>query len=149
MRYLALIVLTGLACIMPARAQDRVYSGPQVGEKTTPFKVQDVTGPSAGQEVDYVTAFRGEPSALVFVHGLERSMVPLMRVVDQYGAERKEKLHTLFVVLTDDRLAMAQRLPLVQQSLRMQCPLTLSVNGPEGPGNYGLNKNCLLTILVA
>src|SRR4051794_26396357 len=111
MRYLALVLLVGLFCPHPARAADRVFSGPQPGEKTTPFKVLDVTGPSAGQEVDYLTSFHGEPFVLVFVHGLERSMVPLIRAVDQYGAERKEKLHTLFVVLTDDRLGMTQRLP--------------------------------------
>ena len=144
-----LVMLAVMALAVPVGAQDRVFSGPQVGEKTTPFRVVDVTGPNAGKEVDYVSQFGGAPTALVFVHALERSMAPLMTVIDEYGAERQERLKTLFVFLTGDRVASEQRLPLVRQSLRMKAPMAISVDGAEGPGNYGLNKKCLLTIVVA
>jgi hypothetical protein len=42
-----------------------------------------------------------------------------------------------------------QRLPQVGRSLRLQSPMSLSVDGAEGPGNYGLNKECLLTVIVS
>jgi hypothetical protein len=86
---------------------------------------------------------------LIFVHGIERSMAPLLTVLDEYGKERKDSLKTEFVFLSADRLASQQRLPLVGQSLKLLSPMSLSVDGAEGPGNYGLNKECLLTVIVA
>ncbi|MBI4663487.1 MAG: hypothetical protein HY735_32195 [Verrucomicrobia bacterium] len=130
-------------------AQDRVFSGPQPGEKITPFKVVEVRGPTAGKERDLVAENNGAPTALVFVHGIERSMAPLMTVIDQYGAARKDLLRTAFIFLTADRVASEKRLPAVGQSLRLQSLMALSPDGLEGPGNYGLNKNCLMTIVVA
>jgi len=143
----ALVLLLALA--PPTGADEPPYSGPQVGEKTTPFRVLDVTGPNSGKTVDYVTEFAGAPTVLVFYHGLERSLLPLARVIDQYGAEKAPSIRTLHVFLTDDRLALEQRLPLVKQSVKFGAPMVISVDGVEGPGNYGLNKQCLLTIVVA
>jgi hypothetical protein len=76
-------------------------------------------------------------------------MAPLMTVLDEYARERKEVLKTEFVFLSGDRLGSQQRLPLVGQSLRLQSPMSLSADGAEGPGNYGLNKECLMTVVVA
>jgi hypothetical protein len=131
-------------------AEDRVFSGPQVGEKVTPFKVLDVRGPAAGTEHEIQGADAGTgPAVLVFVHGIERSIVPLITVLDEYGHQKRDVLKTTFIFLSGDRVAMEKRLPLVGQSLRMQCPMALSLDGAEGPGNYGLNKDCLVTIVVA
>ena len=132
-----------------ARADDKVFSGPQPGEKTTPFNVLELRGENAGKERDVVTELKGAPTTWVFVHGVERSMAPLMAVLDEYGKERKDVLKTEFVFLSGDRLGSQQRLPLVAQSLRLQSPISLSLDGAEGPGNYGLNKECLLTVVVA
>ena len=146
----------GLAVALVALAsssvlgEERVFSGPQAGEKVTPFKVVGVRGPTAGkeQEVQGPAAGAG-PAVLVFVHGIERSIVPLVTVVDEYAHQKRDVLRTTFVFLSADRVAMEKRLPLVGQSLRMQSPMTLSLDGAEGPGNYGLNKDCLVTIVVA
>lgn len=143
-----LAVLVLAAAAPGACAQEKVFSGPQPGEKITPFKVFATTGPSKGKEVDYVAEFKGGPSVVVFVHAIERSLVPLLNVIDQYGAEKKGALNTVFVFLTDDRVATEQRLPLIAQSLRMQAPLTISLDGLEGPGNYGLNRKCMMTIVA-
>jgi len=133
-----------------AAADERVFSGPQVGEKITPFKVVGVGGPEAGKEREVQGADAGAgASVVVFVHGIERSIVPLITVVDEYGHQKRDVLKTTFVFLSGDRVAMEKRLPLVGQSLRMQCPMALSLDGAEGPGNYGLNKDCLVTIVVA
>ncbi len=48
--------------------------------------------------------------------------------------------------LSGDRLSSQRRLPLVGQSLRLQAPMSLSPDGTEGPGNYGLNKECLMAV---
>ena len=47
---LAILMVSSLA----AGAADSVFSGPQVGEKTTPFKVMEITGPNPGKERDPV-----------------------------------------------------------------------------------------------
>jgi hypothetical protein len=144
---LALLVL--VAATAETFGQDKVFSGPQPGEKTTPFKVVEVRGPKAGQERDPITENKGAATVLVFVHGIERSMTPILTVIDQYGTEKKAVLKTEFVFLSGDRVASEKQLPLVGQSLRLQSPMSLSLDGVEGPGNYGLNKSCLLTVVVA
>jgi hypothetical protein len=139
-------MIPAIIATAPCWAQDTVYSGPQPGEKLPAFKVLKVVGVPAPQEV---TLTPGEqPLVLVFWHGVERSILPLVRVVDQYGAEHKSALALHHVVLYNDRLEGEKRIPLVQQSLKLASPLTLSPDGLEGPGSYGLNKKCLLTLLV-
>src|SRR5688572_28758456 len=100
--------ITGIS--LNAGAADAVFSGPQPGEKTTPFKVLEVTGATAGKERDPVTEGAGAPTAIVFVHNVERSLLPLLRVVDEYGAGRKEALKTEVVFLFGDRVAGEERL---------------------------------------
>src|SRR3989441_2950292 len=138
-----------LALLEAAVSEEHVYSGPQPGEKTTPFKSVELRGEDAGKERDIVAEHKGAPTTVIFVHGVERSMAPLMTVLDEYARERKDVLKTEFVFLSGDRLSSQQRLPLVGQSLRLQSPMSLSADGAEGPGNYGLNKECLMTVIVA
>ncbi len=130
-------------------AADPVFSGPQAGERTTSFQVLELTGPHADQERDPVAEHAGAPTALVFIHTLERSLAPLLRAIDQYGAERKDRLRTEIVFLAGDRLAAATRFKASANSLKLQGRVGLSLDGAEGPGNYGLNKDCLMTVLAA
>ena len=130
-------------------AQDKVFSGPQPGEITTPFNTIELRGENEGTTVDPIKENHGKSTALVFVHGIERSMVPLMRVVDAFGSAHKEKIITNWVFLSDDPIASRQRLPQVGRSIKLQGRMLLSSDGIEGPGNYGLNKDCLLTILTS
>ena len=93
------ILGTVLMCSLPlaasVRAGDAVYSGPQIGEKTTPFRVREVVGESQGK---------------VFLFG--------------------------------DRVAGEERLKAAAGSLKLRPRVGLSLDGAEGPGNYGLNKEC-------
>jgi hypothetical protein len=146
MKY-ALLLLGSVSCLVAADAP--VFSGPQPGEVTTPFGSVDIVGPDAGTERDIIKLNGGAPTALVFVHGLERSMLPLMRAVDSYGASHADKLRTEFVFLADDRVGGMERFGRALNSIKLKGRPTLSVDGLEGPGNYGLNKQCLLTILAA
>ncbi|HVR34510.1 MAG TPA: hypothetical protein VMS21_01520 [Methylomirabilota bacterium] len=142
-------LLFALSLVVSRAAGDKVYSGPQPGERTTPFKVLEIQGDNAGRERDPIVEYDGAATTLVFVHGLERSIAPLLSVVDEYGIERRDQLKTEFVFLSGDRLGSQQQLPMVRRSLRLQSPASLSVDGAEGPGNYGLNKECLMTVVVA
>lgn len=130
-------------------APDLIFSGPQPGEKTTGFKVIDIGGAVDGTARDPIQDNAGAPTVLVFVHTVERSLLPLLRVVDQYGAERKERIKTEVVFLAEDRLGGEQRVRAVNGSLKLRARVGLSPDGAEGPGNFGLNKECMMTIVMA
>ena len=106
-------------------------------------------GTNSGRERIIIEENAGKPIALVFVHGIERSMAQILGLVDEYGDLRKEQLRTEFVFLTADKLASMQNLPVVAQSINLKSRMSLSVDGIEGPGNYGLNKECLMTVVIA
>jgi hypothetical protein len=146
---LLLTLALSAASQLSLHSADTIFSGPQPGEKITPFRVLDLSSPEAARERDPVTAHSGEPTVLVFIHGLERSLVPLLRVVDEYGAQRKDRLHTELIFLAADRIEGERRARAAADSLNLQSPKSLSPDGIEGPGNYGLNKDCLMTIVAA
>jgi hypothetical protein len=103
-----------------------------------------------GQETDRVGEFAGAPTILVFVHEITRPGAALMRPLDAFQQKRaSDGLKLGFVFLAKDRTEMEKRLPLVANSLRLATPFTLSLDGAEGPGNYGLNRNVQVTALVA
>ena len=136
-----------LSILLNAAAADPVFSGPQPGEKTTPLKLLELMGPAEGKERDPITENAGAATTLVFVHTIERSLVPLLRVIDEYGFERKDRLKTEIVFMFADRLE--QRVKAAARSLQLQSRVGLSLDGVEGPGNYGLNKECMMTIIAA
>jgi hypothetical protein len=74
-------------------------------------------------------------------------LVPLLRSIDTYGASNVARLRTELVFLHADRLAGEPRIKAAAGSLRLRSPVGLSLDGAEGPGNYGLNKDCLMTVL--
>ncbi|MDB4795576.1 hypothetical protein OAH07_02975, partial [Verrucomicrobia bacterium] len=72
--YLLALILNVAQWTTPSiLAQNNVFSGPQPGEFTTPFNTVELRGESQGSAVDPVHVNRGKPTALVFVHGIERS----------------------------------------------------------------------------
>lgn len=146
---LSIITAACLCAALSSFGKDVVFSGPQIGERTTAFKAIQLAGAAKGQEIDVVSENNGAATALVFIHGIERSMAPLMRVIDEYGVTQKESLKTEFVFLSGDRLEAERRIPAVANSLRLQARVSLSLDGIEGPGNYGLNKECLMTVIAA
>ena len=127
----------------------KIFSGPQPGEKATPFEVRTLSAKGPGEKRNPIKAAAGRPVVLVFLYRLERSMVPLMRVVDEYGADQKARVNTEFIFLTDDPIRGDRSLPRVINSLKTRARAGYSVDGIEGPGNYGLNKDCLMTIVLA
>ena len=146
---IVIAITTLVAASLFAADKEKVFSGPQPGEKITSFEVRSLTAQGPGDKRDPIKAAADGPVVLVFLHGLERSMVPLMRVVDQYGADQKSRVNTEFIFLTDDPIRGDRSLPRVINSLKTRARAGYSVDGIEGPGNYGLNKDCLMTIVLA
>lgn len=138
------------ACTSAARADEPVFSGPQPGEKLSPFKVLDFSGPDAGKEVELLGRLKGAPTLLIFVHEATRPGFQLMRPLDLYGSKlAKDGLATHFVWLAADKTEKEKWLNTAKTSLNLKSPLSISLDGIEGPGNFGLNRKVTLTILAA
>jgi hypothetical protein len=107
------------------------------------------TGPHAGKESDLLDQIKGGPALVVFVHELTRPAAQLMRPLDLYSAKLAEDgFATHFVWLAADRSAAEDRLRAIQGSINFKSPISISLDGVEGPGSYGLNRKVALTVLV-
>ncbi len=149
-----LLIATLLALIFQSPqslAQDPVFSGPQAGEKLPPFKVKGVVGEFAGKEYDPVAAADGKPLLLIFFHEKTRPAFGMCRAIAKYtgGLKSSHDLSTHMVLLTDDPSSEENW---AKNVVRRNFPDTLEVSvspdGQEGPGAYGLNRNVALTVLV-
>jgi hypothetical protein len=138
----------------PAFGQDPVveaalFSGPQVGEALPAFTVRGVFDQDAGKELNFVASADGRPIVLIFVHDVTRPSISMTRILSQYTASRAPDGVTTGVVwLDDDATAAENQLKRIRHALAANAPIGVSVDGREGPGSYGLNRNVMLTILV-
>jgi hypothetical protein len=90
------------------------------------------------------------PTVLIFVHEATRPGLQLMRPLDWYGQKlASEGVVTHFVWLTADRSKTEDWLRTARASLNLKSPVSISMDGIEGPGSYGLNRKVTLTVLVA
>jgi hypothetical protein len=147
----AVLLMVGIfACAFGiAHADDPLFSGPQPGEKLAPFKVRGVFDPDSGRELDFVTQADGKPIVLIFVHDVNRLSIGMTRVLSQYTSSRAaDGLATGVVWLSDDATEAETTLKRIRHALAPKAPVGISIDGREGPGSYGLNRNVMLTILV-
>lgn len=143
------ILFLGIVMSPASYAQEPVFSGPQVGEPLAPFSVIGAFDEAEGKEMDFVRDAQDKPIVLIFVHDLNRLSISMTRVLSTYTASRKmDGLHTGVVWLDDDKSNASATLKRIRHGLGKDAPVGISVDGREGPGSYGLNRNVMLTILV-
>ncbi len=149
---LALFALTrfdGWAQEKPQEKEAPIFSGPQVGEKLPSFRVRGAFDADAGKELDFVRQAAGKPIVLVFVHDANRPSIGMTRALTSYTVSRaKDGLVTGVVWLDDDATEAENMLKRIRHALTPDAPTGISLDGQEGPGSYGLNRNVTLTILV-
>lgn len=152
-RFVLALALTSILAAWTAAAEEpaeEIFSGPQVGEKLAGFKVRTLLGDDAGKEFDPVAQAAGGPIALIFVHEVTRPSVGLMRLVMEYAAKRQnDGLSAGVVFLSDDATDAENFVKRAAHAMPKGVPITLSLDGQEGPGAYGLNRKVALTVLVA
>jgi hypothetical protein len=130
--------------------QKRIFSGPQPGEKIKPFKVLHIKADQP-KELEIVKETDERTTLICFVHRLSNDDRILfgLGLVDFYASRHKE-LTSHFVLLSDDRAKMIMMLQgWARGSLFTKSLVSVSVDGIEGPGYYGLNRNVAMTVLVA
>ena len=152
--FLSLTRITGclLACctLVAARGDDALFSGPQVGEKISSFEVRGVLDADAGKTIDFVAEAQGKPTLLIFVHEVTRPSIAFLRVLSEYARTRaKDGLTTGIVWLDNDATAAENSIKRMRHALPHGVRIGVSPDGEEGPGSYGLNRNVMLTIVLA
>lgn len=136
------LILTGFL------AAGSISSGPQVGDKLGGFKAEAFSGPDAGKELKLLDKTKGEPTLLVFVQKLTRPGFRLLRPLDEFAAG-EDRLKTYIVWVDENREKADEFLKRAKNSLNLQSPVLIGLDGKDGPPAYGLNDQAALTILVA
>ena len=150
MRLVATVLIAMILSASAVGADEEVFSGPQVGERLVPFVARAAIGETAGEEFDLVSKADGKPVLLIFVNEITRPSVALTRLIMDYGAKRAEdELVSGVVFLSADPTETANWMKRAAHALPKQVDLGISIDGQEGPGAYGLNRNVALTVLVA
>ena len=144
--------------------ENRLFSGPQTGEKLPPLKVTGITGEFAGKPLDIIAETGRKPLVLflqdtnaVGVKGLVGAS-KLLLTIDAFQkkhsnvniAEKSDQGFQIGVVFLADNL---DTLPewahnMIQKEIPNEVLIGISPDGREGPGSYGLNRNVAQTILV-
>src|SRR5262249_42569975 len=115
------LVLSTFFCVLAQAGDEKVFSGPQPGEKIAAFKAQAVYGLGAGKEFELAKG--PGPTLLVFVHEITRPALQLMRPVDQFAFSlAKSGLSSQFIFLSADKTKTEQYLTAAQKSLALQSP---------------------------
>ena len=133
-----------------AAAQDEVFSGPQVGESLPTFVFRETLGDGAGTDVDLVAKTGDGALLLIFVHDVNRQSISMTRILSRYAQKRSaDGLTTGVIFLADDPTVAEETVQRIRHALTPGVATGVSLEGREGPGSYGLNRNVMLTILVA
>jgi hypothetical protein len=86
---------------------------------------------------------------LVIVNGSNRPAARLTRALMNFAEMHEERLFAGVVYLDGDRSAAVAQLKQAISWWQVGPPVGVSIDGAEGPGSYGLNRNVNVTVLVA
>ncbi|MFQ5732928.1 MAG: hypothetical protein ACE5KM_13390 [Planctomycetaceae bacterium] len=145
-----LAAFVAVCVVQSARAADKKrFSGPQPGERLTPFQVVQVTGPQSAKTVTLAGPKTKGPTMMVFLHKLTEPAIGLMITLEWY-AHKQKGLTSHFIMLTKDKSKTeAQAKRWWRRPFFARSPMCISPDGEEGPGKYGLNRNAHMTVLIA
>ena len=143
-------VVSFFMLLIGAPAQEKPFSGPQAGEALTPFRVLAVNGPEAGRETDFIAQFGKAPILLLFAHDVTRPIINTFWPIDRFAGDRAPAgLKVLFVYMAADKISGERRIREWDRSMGFQVPMSVSLDGAEGPGLYGLNRELPVTAILA
>lgn len=128
--------------------EDRVFSGPQPGEKLPGFKIASAADDNGDRETNVMVIAGDKPVALVFVHKRTRPAFGLANTVMKLVADRKDKIVGGLVFLSDDPTEAVNWMNRVRNYFPDGVQKGVSIDGAEGPGAYGLNSDVSVTVLI-
>jgi len=137
-----------------AKAQDKqIFSGPQPGEKLPKFKATSLFSGDNGKAVDIIATVGDAPHVIVFQDRSRVAIRGLFGVSDAINKikQKHKNLRMSVVFLDDDKEFVSRFAGRFADSLkeRGMNHVAASADGRDGPGNYGLNRNIVQTIILA
>lgn len=167
------VVCIGLGVVNAAdKSSDAIFSGPQPGENVPSLPAEILFGERLGQTIDLTKEAGDKPSVIFFVHQLTRPGFGLMKTITEFAAQRsleqsqgkteaasrepnrsgesgsQPKMAVSVVFLTADKTETVRWAATIQRLFTDSINYAVSLDGIEGPGAYGLNRNVTLTVLI-
>ncbi len=144
-----MLVAVPLTAFAQSPDDEGPFSGPQPGESLPSTTVRDLLAdPAETFALPLSGTDKGE--LLIFIHERTRPSIGLTRaIVDGWKRLPEPRPGAVVVFLTDDPTATMQWGALARNALPTDVRLGVSTDGPEGPGNYGLNRETAMTVLIA
>jgi hypothetical protein len=153
-RHLIIFILLVFQTLM-ASGQEPVFSGPQVGESLSSFTAEGVLGAVDGKPFDFIAEAQDQPVMLIFCHERTRPAFAMIRAISKYAATQHveagpdvQAMKVAVIFLTDDATEVQAWAKNVAQYFAEEVTWGVSLDGQEGPGAYGLNRNMTLTVLI-
>lgn len=134
-----------------AAGQKEVFSGPQPGEMLPSLSVIGLAGDWKEQELDPVELADGKPMVLIFLDqggsGV-RGAFGFARAMKGVSKKAEQEIAVTAVFLEDDTTKVTEAAKRFGKLLSEFMTLTVSPDGRDGPGAFGLNRNVAMTVLV-
>ena len=129
-----------------------IFSGPQPGEKLPPLKAKGINGKTKDETFDVIT--KADRQLLVLLlqddSGLGlRGLVGVSRLLAHLADTSKQTLHISAVFLGDTPDTVENQVSRLVPHIPKDVSLSISQDGREGPGSYGLNRNVAQTVIIA
>ena len=129
-----------------------LFSGPQPGEKLPPLKAKAINGETKGKTSDVIAKADGQVLILFLQDesglGL-RGLLGISRLLAKIREKSEQKMHINAVFLGDAPDTVENQASRLVPHIPNGVLLTVSQEGREGPGSYGLNRNIAQTVIIA
>ncbi len=132
--------------------ENRVFSGPQPGENLPPLKGTGIGGDFDEKTYDIIAAVEDKPLLLflqdnseVGIKGLYIFTDTVAPILDKVEAQ----LQIAVLFLSEDKVKLPEYFKKEVSPFATRFQFSLSQDGREGPGVYGLNRNVAQTVIIA
>jgi hypothetical protein len=145
----ALLVLSSLALsALFAGETKSMVSGFQVGERTPPFDVVDVTGPNKGQELCYVCNYGGAPTVMAWINTEPAQGTNLVSQMQKL-VNQNQGLKAFAVVVGGPEVKPAIQAMAAKHQISM--PIVFLPKGKHDPAidRYNINTAAKTTVMVS
>ena len=131
-----------------AFAQDKLKSGPQVGDQVPgPFHPLNVTGEAAGKKNCLYCSAGEAPVAVVFARNLTPQVKSLIKQLDQKTVKNAGKEMVSFAVFCSDNEKLGEELKTFAEGEKIS-KLVLSIDNPTGPTKYKISSDADVTVVL-
>jgi peroxiredoxin len=145
MRAMCGIAVLAVALVVTPTPADDLKSGP--GDRIGgPFMVKAITGEKKGDTLCYFCKYNGEQRpavVMVFTQKADDHLATLVKAIDEVQ-KNNAKLGTMVVGISGVAAADFEKL---QDTHKLTTPLMIAED-KDGPDNYKLNKEAVVTVLV-